>query len=249
MNIPQLVAHRGYMERYPENSLRGIEAALQCGAPCVEFDIQSTADGTLVVFHDVELQRTCGRSGNLLQLQSADLAGISCHEPDRLGERFMPTPIPTLREMCALMRRYPATRAFVEIKQESLDRFGIGHILTATLEAIEVIRHQCVIISYNMELLLQARSVGKYPIGWVLEQYSEKEQRIAEDIQPEYLIIGEDLFPSGSPLWNGPWEWMLYDITDPARALAYAESGIGLIETRNIGTMLRHPLLQQLRQD
>jgi len=53
MRIPQLVAHWGFMARYPENSLEGLEASLRAGAPYIELDIQSTADGTLVLFHDV----------------------------------------------------------------------------------------------------------------------------------------------------------------------------------------------------
>jgi len=36
---------------------------------------------------------------------------------------------------------------------------------------------------------------------------------------------------------------MLYDISDPARALQWAARGIELIETRAIGTMLQDPLL------
>ncbi|MDQ1363614.1 MAG: glycerophosphoryl diester phosphodiesterase, partial [Pseudomonadota bacterium] len=65
MAIPNLVAHRGYMERYPENTLVGLEAALQCGAGYIEFDVQCAADGTLVVIHDTELTRTCGVNGNI----------------------------------------------------------------------------------------------------------------------------------------------------------------------------------------
>jgi glycerophosphoryl diester phosphodiesterase len=40
---------------------------------------------------------------------------------------------------------------------------------------------------------------------------------------------------------------MLYDISDPDLALQWADKGAELIETRDIGTMLQHPLLQQRR--
>ena len=42
---PQLIAHRGYSECYPENTLVGLEAALSAGANCVEFDVQFSSDG------------------------------------------------------------------------------------------------------------------------------------------------------------------------------------------------------------
>ena len=38
---------------------------------------------------------------------------------------------------------------------------------------------------------------------------------------------------------------MLYDISDPALALEWANKGAELIETRDIGAMLQHPDLAQ----
>ena len=55
--IPVLVAHRGYMERYPENSLSSIRAALESGACMVEFDVQMDAAGRLVLLHDDNFKR------------------------------------------------------------------------------------------------------------------------------------------------------------------------------------------------
>jgi glycerophosphoryl diester phosphodiesterase len=46
-------------------------------------------------------------------------------------------------------------------------------------------------------------------------------------------------------LWQGNWQWMLYDITDPELALQWAEKGADLIETGDIGGMLQHPVLKQ----
>ena len=68
MAIPHLVAHRGLMESYPENTLISLESALLCGANYIEFDVQCTADGELIVFHDTELLRTTGIQGNLFEM-------------------------------------------------------------------------------------------------------------------------------------------------------------------------------------
>ena len=76
MPIPNLVAHRGLMETYPENTLIGLEAALQCGASYIEFDVQCSADGTLIVLHDDTLQRTCGVSGNVFEMSWEELQNI-----------------------------------------------------------------------------------------------------------------------------------------------------------------------------
>jgi len=51
----EIIAHRGYSARAPENTLAAIEAAVTAGADAVEFDLHVTADGTPVLFHDETL--------------------------------------------------------------------------------------------------------------------------------------------------------------------------------------------------
>ena len=63
MVIPEHVAHRGYTRHYPENTLIGIEAAIQAGARYVEVDVQLAADKTPILFHDRNLKRVCGVQG------------------------------------------------------------------------------------------------------------------------------------------------------------------------------------------
>ena len=56
--IPALVAQRGYMHTYPENTWLGLEAALKAGACWIEFDLQMCADGRFVLLHDADFKRT-----------------------------------------------------------------------------------------------------------------------------------------------------------------------------------------------
>jgi glycerophosphoryl diester phosphodiesterase len=57
---PQIIAHRGWSGRYPENTLAAIRAAIRLGVDRVEIDVQETRDGQLVVFHDYRLDRVYG---------------------------------------------------------------------------------------------------------------------------------------------------------------------------------------------
>ena len=59
------IAHRGAAGLEPENTMRGIEAALRFGVEMVEIDVRPCADGTLVVVHDDDLERVAGRSGRV----------------------------------------------------------------------------------------------------------------------------------------------------------------------------------------
>lgn len=51
------IAHRGARSVAPENTLPAMEKAAQLGADAVEIDVQLSADGAIVVFHDDDLLR------------------------------------------------------------------------------------------------------------------------------------------------------------------------------------------------
>ncbi|MBX0323090.1 glycerophosphodiester phosphodiesterase [Halomicroarcula sp. F13] len=55
MTTPTVVAHRGFAGQYPENTVAAVQAAAADGADAVEIDVQATADGDVVVFHDRRL--------------------------------------------------------------------------------------------------------------------------------------------------------------------------------------------------
>lgn len=57
---PLVVAHRGARWCAVENSLEALRIAAQDGADGVEYDVQLTADGEPVLFHDASLQRLIG---------------------------------------------------------------------------------------------------------------------------------------------------------------------------------------------
>lgn len=48
----QIIGHRGFSDKYPDNSLEGFKAAYVAGADGVEVDVRKTKDGKLVVSHD-----------------------------------------------------------------------------------------------------------------------------------------------------------------------------------------------------
>ena len=69
------IAHRGYHDRAqsrPENSLPAFEAAI-ASRYAIECDLQLTADGIPVVFHDDELSRLTGVPGCIRDRRAADL--------------------------------------------------------------------------------------------------------------------------------------------------------------------------------
>jgi glycerophosphoryl diester phosphodiesterase len=90
------IAHRGLWapDGAPENSLGSFQAACAAGYG-IELDVQLSADGEAMVFHDDDLERMTGVAGRLADRTSAELAELRLKDSD---ER-----IPTLMQTLALV--------------------------------------------------------------------------------------------------------------------------------------------------
>ena len=60
-----VVAHRADWRNFPENSLAGIESAINMGVDIIELDVQCTKDGVLIIMHDATLDRTTTGKGKV----------------------------------------------------------------------------------------------------------------------------------------------------------------------------------------
>lgn len=73
----QITAHRGYSAVAPENTIYAFEEAVGIGADYIELDVQLTADGQLVVFHDNTIDRTTDGKGKLSKYTYEELQEFS----------------------------------------------------------------------------------------------------------------------------------------------------------------------------
>ena len=67
-NFPHLCAHQGLSLACPENTLPAFAAAMGAGAHEIEFDVQTSRDGVLVVCHDDSVDRTTDGRGKVAEL-------------------------------------------------------------------------------------------------------------------------------------------------------------------------------------
>lgn len=71
-----VIAHRGASADERENTLPAFERAIEVGADYVELDVQASADGVLVVFHDLNLGRLTPLRGPLRRRRAAELREV-----------------------------------------------------------------------------------------------------------------------------------------------------------------------------
>ncbi|MBQ9777277.1 MAG: hypothetical protein IJW17_14725 [Lentisphaeria bacterium] len=74
-----VTTHCGYIGRFPENSMRGLEAAVALGTDFIEFDLRGTSDNKIVLLHDPTIDRISNGSGpvksfTLTELQKFNLS-------------------------------------------------------------------------------------------------------------------------------------------------------------------------------
>jgi glycerophosphoryl diester phosphodiesterase len=93
----QVVAHRGSSKAAPENTMAAFRQAIADGADWIELDVQETADGEVVVFHDSDFMRMAGVGLKIWDATLADLRKVD------IGSRFSPAfrdeRVPTLGEV------------------------------------------------------------------------------------------------------------------------------------------------------
>ncbi len=238
MKVPQLVAHRGYPEHYPENTLVGINAAIQAGARFVEIDLQLTSDEVPVLLHDRSLERVCGVNATVHHLSAEQLRELRASEYERFGYRFAQEPIPTLAEFVELLRCHPGVKAFVELKRSSLEHFGPTIVLSRVLRELNPVLDRTVLISFSFEVLLAARRQQVPAIGAILSKWRERRHPLIREMRPDYVLCDVEELPRWGTLRAGGARLVIYEITDAALALRLAARGALFIETFAIGEML-----------
>lgn len=73
----KIIAHRGYSEEHPENSLKAFTEAVKKGADAIEFDIHFSLDKKCIVNHNYLLTCSNGDEKLISDLNSSDINKIN----------------------------------------------------------------------------------------------------------------------------------------------------------------------------
>jgi glycerophosphoryl diester phosphodiesterase len=236
--LPELVAHRGWARRFPENTLAALEGAIGAGARHVEIDVQLSADEFPVLFHDRNLRRMCGASGAIHERSLAELRALSCAETARFGDQFASEGIASLAGFAQLLRRHPDVHAFVEVKRASIERFGAERVLERVLAAIEPAAGQCALISFALEFLAFSGTRSSLPLGAVFDSWSELDRLAPLALEPSYIFCDVGGLPRSGPLVHAGAKTVIYEVDDPKVAVALASRGVHMVESFAIGEMI-----------
>jgi glycerophosphoryl diester phosphodiesterase len=163
------IAHRALHDRAqgrPENSRAAVRAAVAAGYG-IEIDVQLSADGQAMVFHDEELDRLTAETGPLNARSAAALGAIRLKDAE--------DGIPTLPEVLALVAgRVPL---LIEIKDQTGDMSQTdGRLEAAVARALQGYAGPVAVMSFNPHAVAQmARLAPDVPRGLTTSAYDPED--------------------------------------------------------------------------
>ncbi|KAJ56973.1 phosphodiesterase [Actibacterium mucosum KCTC 23349] len=135
------IAHRAYHDLpagRPENSLAAVQAAVDAGYG-IEIDIQPSADGVPMVFHDYDLERLTGTKGPVAGKTAAELADLGL-----IGGG----PVPTLAQVLDLVAGQ--VPLLIEVKdQDGAMGPDVGPLEGAIAETLRGYTGDVALMSFN----------------------------------------------------------------------------------------------------
>lgn len=192
--------HRGAAGAAPENTLAGFELAAAAGVDYLELDVQLSADGVALVFHDEVLDRTTSGSGPFAAARSEELLALDAGA--WFGSRFAGERIPTLAGFLDWLARRPGLGATLEAKGPHTGAAIAGAI------AASPVRSQLSICSFRIDELEAAVAVDPTIPRMLI---------VDRDERPDDLVA----LSTGVDAVNVPGHWL-----DAAAVAALHEAGV-----------------------
>lgn len=235
----EVIAHRGYSARAPENTLVAMQLAIDAGADAVEFDLHTSQDGTPVLFHDATLNRTTNGVGPIADWSDERLATLDAGA--WFSSSFVGEPIPTLQKTLERLSGR-VDRVYAEVKGynsvQELDR--MVEIVTGS-----GCRESTVFISMDWSALERVRTVdAAVRIGYIVENAARAGEAIARASEDSAALLD---FNAEVLLEDPAWAersigrgielatWTVNSVEVAARLL---KIGVHGITTNEVGTLV-----------
>ena len=193
------IAHRGYSDAYPENTLAAFDGAIAAGALMSELDVTLSRDRHVVVIHDDHLDRTTDASGLVVQRNLSELKRLDAGS--WFDQRFTGEPIPTLAEVLGRVKGRGLLN--VEIKSSA---YAPGHPKDAIeKQVVDLIRRRrmmrsTVVSSFSRPILEQLAAMKNPPALALISEEEATDETVAFcrrirsfSWHPDHRIITADL--------------------------------------------------------
>ena len=152
----QIIAHRGWPAKYPENTILSFDKAIEAGATMIEFDVQITQDDRLIIFHDETAKRLCDRNLKIGLVDSPSIDSLTVQDQ----------PVPYLSDV--LDKYHTDINYYVELKtfkttppdkKIKLAHYTVNEIFKRGLQK------NCLVVVWEEQMLNVCRKLGHTNVG------------------------------------------------------------------------------------
>lgn len=233
----KFVAHRGYSNYAPENSILAFELAAKMGFWGIETDISETTDGQFVCMHDDDLDRTTDGEGAVTDYSMAELENVRIDVGNNV-KKTENLKIPTMGEYLAICAKYSCVPV-VEIKNiTNYDAF-LNEIISYGVETRCVITGQ---IDDILEIRARNSRIAVMTIGYTPAPYTDNIQEIMQVNGNRGVLYNYPQLDSAAisflhsqDIFCGVWS-----VDEAEVAQEYAGYGADFIVTNEIPAQLNH---------
>jgi len=174
-----LIAHRGYIAKAPENTIPAFIDAAKMGYNMVEADISWTKDSVPVLLHDGTINRTARYSNGWQLLFPKKCSNLTYNELLKYdfgiwkGKEYEGTKIPTLSEFLECCKKYNL-QPYIELKQTSNFDAKKAKILIDSVKEAGM-EDSVTWISFNADYLkLISDQMPNSRLGYLSKEFSPK---------------------------------------------------------------------------
>lgn len=165
LSQPVIFAHRGACAHAPENTLASFKLAVEHKADAIELDAKLSADGFIVVHHDMTLNRTTNGSGKLAQTSLAALRELDAGT--FFGPQFAGEKIPLLEEVLETVGK----KIFVNIELTNYNTpdDGLAAKVSELVKRMGLQDHVLFSSFYPQNLQITSQFLPEVPVGLLAE--------------------------------------------------------------------------------
>lgn len=182
----EIIAHRGFSAIAPENTLAAFDLAIKYGANSIEFDVQLSAEGVPVIFHDTTLDRITRTSGKVRDKTLEELNALDAGA--WFDRRFSGEKIPTLKSALTILKNVDKFLYF-DVKPDcEWSSSEVKNFVNTLL--VEGVNNKSVITSFNSQFLEQVREVSQdLLIGHIVANESDYKAQLAKAVAADDRLI------------------------------------------------------------
>jgi glycerophosphoryl diester phosphodiesterase len=179
--------HRGAKGEAPENSLAGFRHAFRHGIRHFELDLVLSKDGKPVIIHDLTVDRTTGKTGEVHNFTADELAGMDARRnttdwPSRVG-------VPSLE---TLLDEFPDIEHLqLEVKKDERKRLNV--LCNRIIEVIQRrnLYSKAVVTSSDTKFLREVKRRDRnVKIGLVTDKKFPRPVNVAARLHCDFLCLG-----------------------------------------------------------